>query len=113
MNEFPNNLRKLRKNSGFSLQELANRLNNKYDAKFSKTSLDRWEKAESSPSVTQASALAHFFNVSLDSLSGLKDLQIEENVTKAAHFDKENLTEEEIAQVEKFIKHVLRDNKMD
>lgn len=103
MGTFQNNLNTLRKNSGFSLQELANRLNNKYDVKFSKTSLDRWEKGESSPSVTQASALAHFFNVSLDELSGIEELDIEDNKIEAAHFDKEDLTEEERKQVKTFI----------
>ena len=60
METFEKNLKTLRKSRNLSLQELATRLNKNYNVKFSKTSIDRWEKGESSPSMDHASALAHF-----------------------------------------------------
>ena len=44
MSNFPSNLNTLRKSRNLSLQELATRLNEKYEVKFSKASIDRWEK---------------------------------------------------------------------
>lgn len=60
METFEKNLKALRKSRNLSLQELATRLNKNYNVKFSKTSIDRWERGESSPSMDHASALAHF-----------------------------------------------------
>ena len=44
METFEKNLKTLRKSRNLSLQELATRLNKNYNVKFSKTSIDRWEK---------------------------------------------------------------------
>ncbi|WP_420894432.1 helix-turn-helix domain-containing protein [Staphylococcus delphini] len=43
---------------------------------FSKASIDRWEKCTTSPSISHASALAEFFGISLDELSGRYNLEI-------------------------------------
>ena len=59
---FRKEFKTLRKSRNLSLQELATRLNKNYNVKFSKTSIDRWEKGESSPSMDHASALAHFWH---------------------------------------------------
>ena len=44
MTNFSDNLSKLRKSRNLSLKELSDRLNTKYEVKFSKASIDRWEK---------------------------------------------------------------------
>lgn len=66
---FANNLKRLRKNKSLSLSELSDRLNKNYNVKFSKATLARWEDGQSSPSIEHASALAHYFDVTLDELS--------------------------------------------
>ncbi|CAC6076284.1 TPA: helix-turn-helix transcriptional regulator [Staphylococcus aureus] len=89
MSNFPSNLNTLRKSRNLSLQELATRLNEKYEVKFSKASIDRWEKGLTSPSMEHASALANYFNVSLDELSGLKAMEPDKHQTMAAHLEGE------------------------
>lgn len=111
MARFEQNLNSLRKSRKLSLQELANRLNKNYDVKFSKTSIDRWEKGESSPSMDHASALAHFFNVSLDELSGLEELKQQEPQTMAAHLNGELHNEEDIKYIMGLIERLKREDK--
>ncbi|MCQ9301296.1 XRE family transcriptional regulator [Staphylococcus hyicus] len=99
MSNFGENLVSLRKSRNLSLVELTNQLNNRFVVKFSKASIDRWEKGTTSPSISHASALAQFFGVTLDELSGREE-------TIAAHFDKENLTDEEMEEVRQFIEFI-------
>lgn len=89
MTNFSDNLSKLRKSRNLSLKELSDRLNTKYEVKFSKASIDRWEKGTTSPSMEHASALSDYFNVSLDELSGRKEIKIEQPQTLAAHLEGE------------------------
>ncbi|MCG1129270.1 helix-turn-helix domain-containing protein [Staphylococcus epidermidis] len=89
MTNFSDNLSKLRKSCDLSLKELSDRLNAKYEVKFSKASIDRWERGITSPSMEHASALSDYFNVSLDELSGRKEMKIEESQTLAAHLEGE------------------------
>lgn len=106
MSNFGENLVSLRKSRNLSLVELTNQLNNRFDVKFSKASIDRWEKGTTSPSVSHASALAQFFGVTLDELSGREEIDIEHQETIAAHFDKDDLTEEEMEEVRQFIEFI-------
>ena len=46
-------------------------------------------KGVTSPSMEHASALSDYFNVSLDELSGRKEMKIEEPQTLAAHLEGE------------------------
>lgn len=89
MTNFSDNLSKLRKSCDLSLKELSDRLNAKYEVKFSKASIDRWERGITSLSMEHASALSDYFNVSLDELSGRKEMKIEEPQTLAAHLEGE------------------------
>lgn len=111
MTTFQNNLVKLRKQSNLSLQELADRLNKNYEIRFTKSSIDRWERGESTPSVTQASTLAHFFNVSLDELSGLEDLKSQKPQTIAAHLNGELHNEEDVQYILGLIERLKREDK--
>ena len=95
MTNFSDNLSKLRKSRNLSLKELSDRLNANYEVKFSKASIDRWEKGITSPSMDHASALAHYFNVSLDELSGLEEMKKSHPQTMAAHLEGE-LKQEDI-----------------
>lgn len=111
MTTFSDNLIKLRKKHDLSLQELSDRLNSKYDVKFSKASIDRWEKGTTSPSMSHASALADYFNVSLDELSGRKDLEVDKPQTMAAHLNGELHNEEDIKYILSLIDRLKREDK--
>lgn len=110
MSNFSQNLMTLRKSKNLSLVELTKQLNSKYDVKFSKASIDRWEKGQTSPSVAHASALSHFFNISLDELSGRIEMQESQQDTLAAHLEGDYTQEEldEILEYAEFVKQKHR-----
>lgn len=111
MTTFAENLNKLRKSHDLSLKELSDRLNNRYDVKFSKASIDRWEKGTTSPSMDHASALADYFNISLDELSGREELEIEHPQTMAAHLNGELHNEEDVKYILGLINRLKREDK--
>lgn len=112
MTNFPENLSRLRKSYGLTLTELANRLNNKYDIKFSKASIDRWEKGTTSPSMSHASALADYFEVTLDQLSGRDKIEMKRPNTMASHLEGE-LDEEDVEYILGLIERLKKENKGD
>lgn len=111
MTTFSKNLYNLRKSRDLSLKELSDRMNSKYDIKFSKASIDRWEKDTTSPSMDHASALADFFNVSLDELSGREELKIDPPQTMAAHLNRELHSEEDVKYIMGLIERLKREDK--
>lgn len=110
MTNFSDNLSKLRKSHNLSLKELSDRLNTKYEVKFSKASIDRWEKGITSPSMEHASALSDYFNVSLDELSGRKEIKIEQPQTLAAHLEGE-LKQEDVDYIMSLIDRFKNEDK--
>ncbi|MCR5213203.1 MAG: helix-turn-helix transcriptional regulator [Eubacterium sp.] len=60
--EFNNKLYSLRKQKGFSQEELANRLN------VSRQTISKWEVGESTPDMENLVAISELFEVSLDEL---------------------------------------------
>ena len=60
--EFNNKLYELRKQKGFSQEELANRLN------VSRQTVSKWEVGESTPDMEKLIAISDLFGVSLDEL---------------------------------------------
>lgn len=60
--EFNNKLYELRKQKGFSQEELANRLN------VSRQTVSKWEVGESTPDMEKLVAISDLFDVSLDEL---------------------------------------------
>lgn len=106
------NIQKLRKSRNLTLTELASRLNDRYKKfglNFSKASIDRWEKGTSSPSIDHASALADYFGVTLDELSNRIQSEHEPD-TIAAHID-EDVTEEEMKEIRKYIEFIKSQRK--
>ena len=98
MTKFSDNLSNLRKANNYSLKELSDRLNSKYNVKFSKASIDRWEK-ERQVLLWNTLVLYLIFRVSLDELSGRKELVVEEKPKHlAAHLDGD-LTDEEWQEI--------------
>ena len=70
--EFNNKLYELRKQKGFSQEELANRLN------VSRQTISKWEVGESSPDMEKLVAISDLFEVSLDELVKGEESKIEE-----------------------------------
>lgn len=101
---FPQNLKRLRNRKNLSMDELVKRLNEVYDVKFSKATLSRWEDGLSSPSIIHAAALADFFNVTLDELSGRNEVENTNNVI-AAHIE-DDVTDEEMDEILNFIDYI-------
>ncbi len=60
--EFNNKLYELRKQKGFSQEELANRLN------VSRQTVSKWEVGESTPDMEKLVAISELFDISLDEL---------------------------------------------
>ena len=60
--EFNNKLYELRKQKGFSQEELANRLN------VSRQTVSKWEIGESAPDMEKLVAISELFDISLDEL---------------------------------------------
>ena len=60
--DFNNKLYELRKQKGFSQEELANRLN------VSRQTISKWEVGESTPDMEKLAAISDLFGVSLDEL---------------------------------------------
>ena len=71
--EVANRLLELRKKSGMSQEELADKLG------ISRQSVSKWERAESSPDTDNFIALAKIYNVSLDELCLGKNLLLKMN----------------------------------
>ena len=78
--EIANKLQQLRKDKGYSQEELAEQLG------VSRQAVSKWERAEASPDTDNLIALSKIYNVSLDELLGINnkkeetiDEEIEEN----------------------------------
>ena len=89
---------------------MSDRLNARYEVKFSKASIDRWEKGFTSPSMEHASALSDYFNISLDELSGRKEMKIEESQTLATHLEGE-LKQEDVDYIMSLIDRFKNEDK--
>ena len=79
--EIANKLLKLRKENGYSQEELADKLG------VSRQAVSKWERAESSPDTDNLIILARLYNVSLDDL--LSDNESDEEIRERT-MDKEN-----------------------
>ena len=69
--EFNNKLYTLRKQKGFSQEELANRLN------VSRQTISKWEVGESTPDLENLVAISELFEVSLDELVLDKEKEVQ------------------------------------
>lgn len=93
--EFSENLKRLREEKGISQTELAKRLG------VNKSLISSYEKMERCPSLNALVKLSYQFNVSLETLLGIK-----RNKT----VDVSNLTTEQISVVTSVIKQFEKDN---
>lgn len=112
-------LRTLRRNYHITQDELANKINTKFNTSINKSMISKWENGKGDPYLEYAKYLAIFFNVSLDYLLGLTDI----NDTSILHEDSFICTsdiskdilavvdfmEREDARTQRFIRELVRD----
>lgn len=82
MGDFSSNLRRLRKSRNLTMDELVKDVNKKFDAKFNKSMVSKWENGKTATN-TSASILASYFDVSLNYILGLNI--DEDNVHRPNH----------------------------
>lgn len=78
--DFNNRLYQLRKQKGFSQEELANRLN------VSRQTVSKWEVGDSTPDMEKLIAMSDLFDVSLDKLVMGKEDDEKTSATKKSEF---------------------------
>lgn len=100
-------LRLLRVEKGLSQQELANAL------KISKSSVNMYERGERQPNFETLELIADYFNVDIDYLLGRtnKTTKIIQPDTLAAHFEAQNFTQDELAEIMNFVEFVKNKRK--
>ncbi|MGX0099622.1 helix-turn-helix transcriptional regulator [Staphylococcus cohnii] len=103
---FSQNLKYLRNKHDMEQIDLAHKLGKK-----SASSISEWEKGKYTPKIKTLKDIASIFNVTINDLMSV-DLSSEseqeqpEQDTIAAHFDKEDLTDEEKQEVQDFINYL-------
>lgn len=108
MSTFAEKIKNLRNEKKMSLDQLVAEFAKRYDSKISKSSISRWENGLASPSIDDASIYADYFSVSLD---WLMDIQTSDKVeTYAAHID-EDLSEEEMEDIKRYIDFIKSQRK--
>jgi transcriptional regulator with XRE-family HTH domain len=94
-------LKELRVKRGLSQEELAEKINEQFNAAINKGMISKWENNIVEPRLDIARMLSIFFDISMDELLGIhKDKN--EIHTIAAHHADEDWTEEEWAEIERF-----------
>lgn len=112
-------LRALRENANLTQDKLADSINSKFSVSINKSMISKWENGKSDPYLEYAKYLAIFFNVSLDYLLGLTDINDanilrEEPSIYASDISKDilavvHLMEREDARTQRFICELVRD----
>ncbi|MFL0198334.1 helix-turn-helix domain-containing protein [Clostridium sp. WILCCON 0269] len=124
MATFNERMKELRKEKNITLQELANVLNT------TKSTLSRYENNLRIPNADFINLLAKYFNVTVDYLLGNSDNRtnpnpkedtpyekisklVKENEIKtlAAHFDGEDITDDDVEDIKNFIEFVIQKRK--
>ena len=95
------NIKKLLERKGKTQTDMAKELNLK------ESTVSSWVNAAKYPRRDKIELMADYFNVSPSDITDEKSKQD----TIAAHFDKENLTEEEMEEVRQFIEIIKRRGK--
>lgn len=76
MSDFANNIRKLRLSKKLTLEQLADNINQKFDTKYSKGTVSRWESG-TEPTMDSVRNIATYFGVTIADLLGIKDYPTE------------------------------------
>lgn len=95
-------LANLRKNAGLTQDELANRLNKKYNRKLSKITISKIENGERNLSQKMSKIYSEFFNVSLDWIMGISN-----NNLLDAYMSKSTLNKGIIKEIKTFLFNLI------
>lgn len=112
MNIIGMRIREERKNLKLTQEELAEKLNKKFDLKINKGMISKWENGREEPSLPNVRYLSSFFGVSMAYLVGDSDNrslgEFINPTTIAAHLPEGvELTEEEQKDLEEYIQFIL------
>lgn len=102
-------IKELRSNKGISQKKLADAIG------VAQSSINYWEKGQRTPSVAAAQKLADYFNITLDELYDIDDIDNipESTNTLAAHFDGDEYTDEELEEIKRFAEYIKSKRKAD
>lgn len=103
MSTFGTRFKELRLKKGLIQEELRNDFNKKYHRNFTAAAISQYENDKRIPEIDALEDFANYFNVSIDYLLGR---DVEQPNLIAAHTDYD-LSDEEIEEVEDFIKYLL------
>ena len=102
-------LKDLRTSKDFTVDKLAEELNNKYGLKITKSMMSRWESGKAEPTNVFATAYAKYFNVKLDYILGLIDEKeplnsnLESSRFRWVARNAKKMTEEELVRLQKLM----------
>ena len=103
---FGNRVKKLRIDNGYSMQDLANKIN------VTKSSINMWENGGSIPKDNILIELSKLFNVSIDHLLGNEEREEQVPENKTLHYIQRNLEKldkEKLSKAEQVLKAVFND----
>ena len=102
MGDFNKILKILRTSKNVTQDELAKALN------ISRSAVGMYEKGDREPDYETLETIADYFNVSIDYLLGResKTVRLVDPTTLAAHFDGDEYTEDELAEIHQFAEFV-------
>lgn len=103
---FGNRVKKLRIDNGYSMQDLANKIN------VTKSSINMWENGGSIPKDNILIELSKLFNVSIDYLLGNEEREEQVPENKTLHYIQRNLEKldkEKLSKAEQVLKAVFND----
>ncbi|MFB7142037.1 helix-turn-helix domain-containing protein [Gottfriedia sp. NPDC056225] len=116
MYSFGEILKSLRTSKKLSIEQLAKKINEKYDTTISKSMISRYENNLAEPKMDVVRVFADFFDASPEYIMGLEDTN-DKTANKhskaietiAAHLDEKNITEEKMKDIIKYIDFIFQD----
>ena len=104
-------IKRIRTENNLSQEEFADRINKQIGLSITKGMVSKWESNSIEPKTRMIKAIAETFQVSLDQMLGLNVPEKPSTVeTIATHID-DDLTEEELAEIKKYIQFIKSQRK--
>ncbi|MDW0112920.1 helix-turn-helix transcriptional regulator [Sporosarcina saromensis] len=103
-------IKKVRLENKLSQEEFAERINRQHHLAITKGMVSKWESGSIEPKTRMVKAIAETFNVSVDRILGLTQEKANKVETIAMHMD-EDLTEEEVKEIQKYIQFLKSQRK--
>lgn len=113
MPSFGERFKELRKELDFTQQELADKMNAKYNLIFGKSAISQYENDKRTPEITALEKFAGFFNVSIDYLLGKSNIKNPDEIiyNNAFHsFSKNGLSKNDVDMIQTMIERLKKNN---